>query len=167
MQRAQYTDLTTALVDDLLVKVDRMLMSFSVEGRVPYLDHRIVEFGLSLPDGLKVEGRTPKRFLRRWAEQYLPRDHLYKRKRGFRVPVSELLKSSGLDQLQERLARSPAVKTWFRIEELPALFDALRAGGNVKREIWSLMNFAIWHRLLIEKPGARPAPDEDPLDWIG
>ena len=166
IQRCQYTDMATALVDGLLVKVDRMLMSFGVEGRVPYLDHRVVEFGLSLPDELKVKGRIPKSFLRRWAEQYLPRDHLYKRKRGFHVPMSEFLKSSVLDQLQQKLCHSQAMKTWFRTEQLPALFDAQRSGSNVKKEIWSLLNLAIWHRLFIEEPGARPNPDENPLDWV-
>jgi asparagine synthase (glutamine-hydrolysing) len=166
IQRAQYTDLATALPDGLLVKVDRMLMGFGVEGRVPYLDHRVVEFGLSLPDELKVRGRTPKRFLRQWAEQYLPHDHLYKRKRGFNVPVGTFLTGNVLDRLQEALGHSEALERWFRTEEVPALFGAYRAGDNVKREIWSLMNFAIWHRLFIDKPGARPDPDQDPLDWI-
>jgi asparagine synthase (glutamine-hydrolysing) len=54
IQRSRHTDLTTSLHDNLLVKVDRMLMGFAIEGCVPYLDHRIVEFGLSLPDRLKV-----------------------------------------------------------------------------------------------------------------
>jgi asparagine synthase (glutamine-hydrolysing) len=166
IQRAQYTDIATALADGLLVKVDRMLMGFGLEGRVPYLDHRIVEFGLSLPDDLKVRGRTPKRFLRRWAERHIPRDHLYKRKRGFNVPVSEFLTGKLLDRLQETLRHSPAIEQWFRTAELPALFAAHRAGDNVKREIWSLACLAIWHRLFVERPGARPGGDEDPLDWM-
>jgi len=66
----QYTDLVTALPDNLLVKVDRMLMGWGVEGRVPFLDHRIVEFGLSLPDELKIEGRQGKAFLKRWAADF-------------------------------------------------------------------------------------------------
>ena len=56
--RAQMADLRTELADGLLVKVDRMLMAFGLEGRVPFLDHRVVEFGLSLPRQLKTRGRT-------------------------------------------------------------------------------------------------------------
>jgi asparagine synthase (glutamine-hydrolysing) len=69
LQRRQYTDLVTALPDNLLVKTDRMLMAFGLEGRVPFLDHRLVEFGLSLPDRLKVRGRTGKWLLRQWADR--------------------------------------------------------------------------------------------------
>ena len=60
LQRIQYYDLIAALPDKLLVKVDRSLMAWGVEARVPYLDHRIVEFGLGLPDALKVQGRMGK-----------------------------------------------------------------------------------------------------------
>lgn len=72
----QCVDLETWLPDDLLTKADRMLMAWGIEGRVPFLDHRVVEFGLALPDAYKIEGRTGKRFLRLWGEHYLPREHL-------------------------------------------------------------------------------------------
>jgi len=166
LQRAQYTDMVTALPDNLLVKADRMLMSFGVEGRVPFLDHRIVEFGLSLPDGLKTDGRTGKYFLRRWAEGLLPSDHLYRKKRGFHIPVGEWLQGDFLDGLERKLKTNQAVNTWFDPRVLPDLFAAQRTQGNVAREIWSLMQFAIWHRLFIEQPGARPSSDENPLEWI-
>jgi asparagine synthase (glutamine-hydrolysing) len=58
LQRRQYVDLTQALPDNLLVKADRMMMAWGLEGRVPFLDHRLVEFGLGLPDKLKVSGRS-------------------------------------------------------------------------------------------------------------
>jgi asparagine synthase (glutamine-hydrolysing) len=167
VQRAQYTDLATALPDNLLVKTDRMLMGFALEGRVPFLDHRVVEFGLALPDALKVRGRAGKVFLRRWAEGFLPADHLYRKKRGFHVPVGEWLRGAFLDRLQGKLAANAAVRAWFDTRHLPALFAAQRASGRSSREIWCLMQFAIWHRLLIERPDSRPGPQEDPLDWIG
>jgi asparagine synthase (glutamine-hydrolysing) len=82
------TDVVTYLADDLLVKADRVLMGFGLEGRVPYLDHRVVEFAFGLPDALKVRHRQGKIFLKRWAERRLPSEHLWRRKRGFYVPVS-------------------------------------------------------------------------------
>ena len=54
-----------------------------------------------------------------------------------------------------------------RSEQLPQLFQAQRRKRNASREIWSLMQFAIWHRLFVEQPGVQPGSDEDPLDWIG
>ena len=166
LQRCQYTDLVTDLADSLLPKVDRMMMGFALEGRVPFLDHRVVEFGLSLPDHLKINQRMPKIFLRRWAERYLPKDHLYQKKKGFSVPVREWLRGEFLDQLEQKLAANPAVNAWFDTSRLPALFQVQRQKGGASREIFCLMQFAIWHRLFIEQPGVRPSPSEETLDWI-
>ncbi|SMF96507.1 asparagine synthase (glutamine-hydrolysing) [Methylomagnum ishizawai] len=167
LQRAQYTDMVTALPDNLLVKADRMLMGFGVEGRVPFLDHRVVEFGLSLPDRLKVEGGIGKHFLRRWAGRLLPPEHIHRKKRGFHVPVGEWLRGEFLDQLERRLIANPALGAWFDVTALPALFAAQRATGGVSREIFSLLQFALWHRLLVEQPGVQPSAAENPLEWIG
>jgi len=167
VQRAQYTDMVTSLADDNLVKTDRMLMAFSVEGRVPFVDHRIVEFGLSLPDDLKVQGRNGKLFLRRWAGAFLPADHVNGRKRGFDVPLGDWLRGEFLDRLEPRLVSNPAVRAWFDSRQIPGLFAAQRANGNAGREIWCLLQFAIWHRLFIDQPGIRPDAREDPLDWVG
>ena len=65
MQKAQYTDIKTALSDNLLVKSDRMLMAFGLEGRVPFVDHRIIEFGLALPDQFKYQDKKGKFFLKK------------------------------------------------------------------------------------------------------
>jgi asparagine synthase (glutamine-hydrolysing) len=166
LQRAQYTDLTTALPDNLLVKLDRMLMAFGVEGRVPFLDHRVVEFGLSLPDDLKVSGDQGKLFLRRWAEQYLPKEHIYRRKKGFHVPIGEWLRGDFLDRLAVKLAANVAVREWFDPDGVRALMLRQRTHHDVSREVWCLMQFAIWHHLFVERPGVRPEPEEDPLAWI-
>ena len=166
LTRCQYTDLVTDLPDSLLVKVDRMMMGFALEGRVPFLDHRVVEFGLSLPDQLKVDGATPKVFLRRWAESYLPRDHIQKKKRGFRVPVREWLSGVLLTHLEQQLLHNRAIQEWFETRHLPRLFAMQRRAGTASREIMCLLQFAIWHRLFIEQPGSKPSVAEDPRDWI-
>ncbi len=166
VQRSQYVDLTTALPDNLLVKADRMLMGFGLEGRVPFLDHRIVEFGLSLPSELKIKPGQGKLFLKRWAEQYLPHDHLYRKKRGFHVPVGDWLQGDFLAGLVEKLPHNPAIRQWFRAEGVEQMLAAQCAGKDASREIWGLMQFAIWHRLFIEEPGRVPAAEEDPLAWI-
>ncbi len=167
MQRRQYTDLTTALPDNLLVKTDRMLMGFGVEGRVPFLDHRIVELGLALPDGLKVRRHRGKWLLRHWAEPQLPPGHLDRPKRGFHVPVGDWLTGDVAERVGRRLVDNRGIREWFRTEAIPDLVAARRAGHGGGRELFGLMQFAIWHRLFIEEPGIRPSPDEDPLEWIG
>jgi len=167
LQHCQYTDIATDLTDSLLPKVDRMMMGFSLEGRVPFLDHRVVEFGLSLPDSLKLQGSRSKIFLRQWAEQYLPKEHLYKKKRGFSVPVREWLQGDFLQKLEGKLKANAAIQHWFDTERLPALFQLQRETGKASREIFCLLQFAIWHRLFVEQPGLQPSPYEDPLDWVG
>ncbi len=165
-RKGQYVDMATALPDNLLVKVDRMLMSFGVEGRVPFLDHRIVAFGLSLPDSLKVTTHYGKLFLRRWAEKYVPKNHLWAKKTGFHVPVGDYLSRKFLNALEEKLVANKTIRTWINLKTLQQLFDLQRRGKHGTRPIWSLMQFAIWHRMFIEKPGEKPTPDEDPIDWI-
>lgn len=166
IQRSQYTDLTTALPDNLLVKTDRMTMGFGLEGRVPFCDHRIIEFGLSLPDELKIRGREGKHFLKHWAESRLPATHLRQPKRGFHVPIGEWLQGEFLDRLGKRLTNNRAVNEWFRPEGISALIENQRRFGTASRELWCVMQFAIWHRLFVEGPIQVPRTFEDPLDWI-
>jgi len=166
MQRRQYTDLVTALPDNLLVKTDRMLMGFAVEGRVPFLDHRLVEFGLSLPDDLKVRRHQGKWLLKHWATPLLPPGYLERPKRGFHVPVGDWLKGDVAATLGRRLVENRGIRDWFDVGAIPALVAARQAGKGGSRELFGLMQFAIWHRLFIEQPGLVPNPDEDPLEWV-
>ncbi len=166
VQKSQYVDMVTALADNLLVKVDRILMSFGLEGRVPFLDHRVVNFGLSLPDELKIKSNFGKLFLRYWSEKYLPKEHLWRKKKGFHVPVGEFFSKGLLNKLEKKLLQNEAIKEWFRIEWVSRLFKYQRRGINGTRAIWSLMQFAIWHRIFIEDIGLVPSREEDPLDWI-
>ncbi len=166
VKKSQCVDMVTALPDNLLVKVDRMLMSFGVEGRVPFLDHRIVDFGLSLPDHLKIKSHYGKLFLRRWAEKHVPKNHLWRKKTGFHVPVGDYLSNRFLNDLEEKLLGNRAIKTWFNPEILKNLFHFQRRGGHGTRAIWCLMQFAIWHRIFIDNHGEIPTPTENPLDWI-
>jgi asparagine synthase (glutamine-hydrolysing) len=166
MQRRQYTDLVTALPDNLLVKTDRMLMGFGVEGRVPFLDHRIVEFGLSLPDDLKVRRHQGKWLLKRWAEARLPPGYLDRPKRGFHVPVGDWLRGTVAEGLGRRLRENQGIRDWFEIGAIPDLVAGCQAGRGGSRELFGLMQFAIWHRLFIDGPGLVPGPDEDPLEWV-
>lgn len=163
LQRRQYVDLVTALPDNLMVKADRMLMAWGVEGRVPFLDHRVVEFGLALPDALKVEGKQGKAFLKHWAARFLPVEHLYARKRGFSVPVGEWLNGEYLERLGKVLAGNAAIRAWFRVEGVTALVQRQRDKGDVSKNLIALLQFAIWHRLFIEGDGSAPAVMQDPV----
>ena len=166
LRRRQVTDLVTALPDNPLVKTDRMLMGFGLEGRVPFLDHRIVEFGLSLPDELKVGRGEGKRLLKRWAEPNLPPGHLQGPKRGFHVPVGDWLTGELARCAGERLMKSPVIREWFEPDAIADLVAARQARRGGTRELFGLMQIAIWYRLFVEHPDQRPGPEEDPLEWI-
>lgn len=166
LMRMQYVDLVTWLPDDLLIKADRMLMAWGVEGRVPFLDHRIVEFGLSLPDAFKIEGRSGKRFLKLWGERFFAKDHLWGRKKGFTVPVRDWLQGERLALLDRALAASPGVKAWFEPAGVRALVERQRRRGDRSGPLWSLLNFALWHRLMVEGDGERPPARQDPFRYL-
>jgi asparagine synthase (glutamine-hydrolysing) len=164
LMRCQYTDLVTYLPDDLLVKGDRVLMAFGLEGRVPFLDHRVVEFGFTLPKALKVRRREGKLFLKRWAERRLAHEQIWRRKRGFYVPIGWWLRGKLLDGLAVSLPRHPAIRHWFQPTGVGELIREQQHGGNASRAIWGLMQFAIWHRIFVEHHV--PGRNEDPLEWI-
>lgn len=167
LQRMQTVDIETWLPDDLLVKADRMLMAWGLEGRVPYLDHRVVEFGLSLPEGLKMKGRTGKYFLRRWAEKDLPEDHLRMPKSGFTVPLGDLLSPDILNRLADALPRHEGIRQWFSEEGVQALVSRQLRKGDVTQMVWRMFCFAVWHSMFMGGNGlSRPAPYSNPVEML-
>ncbi len=167
LQRMQYVDLLTWLPDDLLVKVDRVLMTYGLEGRVPLLDHRVVGFGLALPDRLKTEGRQGKTFLKRWAERWYPREHLWQKKKGFTVPVREWMQGPWLETLGAALIADPALQGWFRPAGIRRLVEHQRRRGGVHAMLWALLQLCLWHALFAAGRAAHEPPgDGDPLAWL-
>jgi asparagine synthase (glutamine-hydrolysing) len=158
--------MTTALPDNLLVKVDRTLMAFGLEGRVPFLDHRIVEFGLSLPDNLKLQSGHAKWLLKRYGERRIPHEHLFRKKRGFHVPIEAIFTQELVTGLKDKLPMNAGIAEWFDEKALKA-FLAHATPQRDSRTLWSLMQFAIWHKLFVEYRGLRrPSVCESPLDWM-
>lgn len=89
LSRIQYVDIKTYLADDILVKVDRASMANSLEVRCPLLDHKLMELIAQIPSGLKLHNGTGKYIFKKSLERVLPREILYRRKKGFGVPVAE------------------------------------------------------------------------------
>jgi asparagine synthase (glutamine-hydrolysing) len=100
--QAQYVDVNTYLVGDILTKVDRTSMAHSLEVRSPFLDHNFVEWGMRLPPALKLRGHEGKWLLKRALEPQVPREILYRRKQGFAVSLAGLLRAQA-GRLRERL----------------------------------------------------------------
>ena len=166
LRRMQSVDLLQALPDNLLVKADRMLMAWGVEGRVPFLDHRIVEFGLSLPDDLKIAGRQGKQFLRRWAAADLDEEQLSGRKRGFYVPMSDWLDAAFLERLERILPGHPALAHHFQPDGVRALIRGCRDIRQGSTLLWAIIQFALWCGYLAEGFARRPDALADPLERL-
>lgn len=142
LQRTQYTDARVPLVDDMLVKVDRMSMLASLEVRVPLLDHRIVEFGYHLPDDFKLQGRSGKRILKDLFCRHFHVEKYQKAKQGFGVPIETWFES--------RLA--PSIRYLFDERRLRAqgIFDPAVIGGDRAFEVSRRAPFVFWNALMIQ-----------------
>jgi asparagine synthase (glutamine-hydrolysing) len=151
LSRMQYVDMNTYLADDILVKVDRASMWTSLETRAPFLDHRLVEFALSLPSSYLVRG-SGKYILKRALQGVLPESILGRRKMGFGVPLEKWFRSDlrgfGADILFDgRLAGRGFVdhsftRTLWR--------DHLSGRANNSRRLWALLCFELWCRAYLD-----------------
>ena len=146
LSRMSYVDLKTWLPDDLLVKADRMSMANSLELRVPFLDHVLVEFAAGLPAGLKVRGQTTKYLLKKWAERILPKSIVYRTKKGFPVPLKSWFRGDLAGFTRETLlAADSATRRFFSRSEIEQVL-AMHQREDRKEQIYSLLVFAIWER---------------------
>ncbi|KWV93073.1 XrtA/PEP-CTERM system amidotransferase [Erythrobacter sp. YT30] len=141
LDRAQYADLKFWLPSDILTKIDRTSMSVSLEAREPLLDHRLVEFAAKLPDDMRVRGKTGKYLLKRSMEDRLPRDILYRPKRGFVTPIAAWFRGPLSNKAREIVSRSAMAEAgWFNQGHLESLADAHIAGrADNSRILWQLL----------------------------
>ncbi|MFW6136723.1 MAG: asparagine synthase (glutamine-hydrolyzing) [Candidatus Aminicenantaceae bacterium] len=141
-----YLDLHTYLIDDILVKVDRMTMAASLETRVPLLDHKVVEFMFRLPGRYKLKGLTTKWFLKKTMERLLPRENIYRKKEGFSIPIKHWLQKELKELMLDRLD-SARIKQdgYFRTGEVERLIRShLDGTRNNSHQIWALLVFSLW-----------------------
>jgi len=148
VNRMLYTDLKAWLPDTYLEKIDKATMAVSLEGRVPFLDHRLVEYAFRLPGRWKVRGKTTKYLLKKALEGVLPASTLHKPKHGFAVPVDEWfrgrLKNFASDVLLDHSAQRSGYFNLSAVEKL--LREHTSGKRNFGIHIWALMNFELWHR---------------------
>lgn len=153
LTRLTYLELKLRLPELLLMRVDKITMATSVEARVPFLDHHLVEYALGLPRSLKVEGSSGKHILKRSLEEILPHDLLYSRKRGFGAPVREWFRNSLGDWFDSRLMNSTMRKRDFLDYDFVAGLLAEHQSG--KRDwgfhLWALLNLSLWYEQWIDR----------------
>ncbi len=140
-----YTDLKNWLVDDLLMKIDKMGMLASLEARVPYLDTKVVEFVLSLSGKLKVGLKARKRLLKAVAIQHIPPEILRRPKHGFTVPVGEWLKGPLKKTFEEIVLDNSKTRGWINSNYVERLLqDHLHGKKKLGLRLWSILIFGWW-----------------------
>jgi len=143
-ERIMCVDMRLWLPDDLLVKVDRATMAYSLEARVPFLDHKFVEFVAKLDPKLKQKGDTRKYLLKKLAEKFLPHDIVHRRKQGFVMPLSEWL-ATGLKARVDQSLDALDQRGLFRAGALARLAVDHRAGRrNHAGRLWALTVLEVW-----------------------
>lgn len=162
-----YCDIHSRLVDDLLVKGDRMSMGAGIEARVPFLDHKVVEFAARLPQHLKVSGLRSKIVLKRLAERYLPEEIIYRRKVGFTVPLSRWFMGPWRGLIEDVLLSDRCLGRGYYNADVVRGIVADHLEGRVDREqgIWLMLALEIWHRLFVDDDGTEGAVDRVRSDF--
>ncbi|MGH9936634.1 MAG: asparagine synthase (glutamine-hydrolyzing) [Blastocatellia bacterium] len=139
-------DLKTYL-HELLMKQDQMSMAASLESRVPFLDHKLVEFATRLPEAMKLRGWTTKYVLRRAMRGVLPREILTRKKMGFPVPVGSWFRGAFRWVIDDYVLSERALERGvFSPDYVRELVARHAAGENHAERLWMLVNFEIWQR---------------------
>ncbi len=148
----QYLDIKTWLVDDLLVKADRMSMAASLELRVPFLDHRFLELAATMPSKYRNKGYQSKYILKKAMEPYLDKEILYRKKQGFPTPLAIMFQGELKDYVHDIIMSELALdRGYFNRSEISKLLDQHNSGKQDHHKVlWQLLVLELWHREYID-----------------
>jgi asparagine synthase (glutamine-hydrolysing) len=146
MEQQALFDIIYYLPDDLLTKVDRASMQYSLETRVPYLDHRVLEYALNISPDLKFRDNSPKYILKEILYQYVPKQLFDRPKQGFSIPLNKLLKHELKYLIDDYLHPDLIKKTGFvKAEEVKIIIDNFLSGNNyLFNRLWLLIVLHKW-----------------------
>lgn len=155
LSKMLYGDIKVWLPDDLLLRADKTTMANSVETRVPFLDHRFVEFSATIPYNLKLKGNVTKYILKKTASRLLPKEIIEREKMGFFTPVAsksywftgELKELTSQILLESKTQK----RGYFNQNYIQELFRQHEKGKrDNSTRIWALLNLELWHRIYID-----------------
>jgi asparagine synthase (glutamine-hydrolysing) len=143
----QAIDYQTYLLDDILQKVDRASMSVSLEGREPFLDHRVIEWASRLPDNFKYFNGEKKRILKDIVHKYVPKEKMDRPKMGFSIPIASWLQNDLKKYVDEFVSEEKIKKqgllNWDKVLELKTNF--YNGKKELDNKIWYLLMFQMWY----------------------
>ncbi len=147
-----YADTKTSLPDDLLLKADKMTMANSIELRVPFLDHKFLEFAACLPETFKVRGFTTKFAAKSALKNVVPREILRRKKVGFPVPYDSWMRNELKDWVRDILLDSKTIsRGYFNRGCIESLLKEDLKLHNHPKEILSLVSLELWHRSFVNQ----------------
>jgi asparagine synthase (glutamine-hydrolysing) len=146
-----YMDTRTNLPDDLLMVGDKTSMANSLEVRVPFLDYRLIEFIETLPPNLKLRGLNGKYLHKKAMEKWLPKEIVYRKKKGFANPIGEWLRTSMRQFVRNALlSESAAVNRYFSPDFIKETLEKHEQNQEQhRRHIYLLLSFELWHQQFI------------------
>jgi asparagine synthase (glutamine-hydrolysing) len=149
---ALLADTMTYLPNDLLVKVDIASMAVSLEARSPFLDHHVIEFAASLPEGMKLRGMTTKYLLKKTLRKLLPSENLTRPKMGFGVPIGHWFRGQMQPFLREQLLSDRAARRGLlRPEAVRRMVDEhTRGERDHTHPLWTLLMLELWFQRFID-----------------
>jgi asparagine synthase (glutamine-hydrolysing) len=143
-------DLRFSMPDSVLMKVDKMSMAHALEIRVPFLDHRFVEFVASLPGDWKLKGFRTKAIFREALRGLLPDQIVWRGKQGYSLPIKNWLREGLKDTLVTVLNESPVIREFMNPSYVGQLIrEHMARTHNHNHILWALLNLGLWHRRFI------------------
>jgi asparagine synthase (glutamine-hydrolysing) len=156
LRRMSFCELNLRLPELLLMRVDKICMSTTIEARVPFLDHELVEFTMDIPRRLKIRGNQAKRLLKQSVNGWIPDEVIYRSKMGFDAPMGHWLLGEFGRQVEAELDRSRLLQDGHVARSgVQRMFREHRnRRHNHSLAIWALFNLVAWHKYWIEGRGA-------------
>jgi asparagine synthase (glutamine-hydrolysing) len=153
LHKIPYLEHKLRLPEHLLMRVDKLTMAHSIEARVPFLDHDVVEFAMRLSPELKLKNGVGKHILKKAAKTYLDKEIIHRKKQGFGAPMEEWFKQGDFGaRCKAAIERSRLSKDGFLDSSyvLEMLNHQMNTGGGYSFHLWTIMNAVLWHECWIE-----------------
>jgi len=166
LNRMLYADAKVWLPEDLLLKADKMTMATAVELRVPFLDHKLVEFAATLPEPLKISHNKGKWILRQAMGTVLPPSIIHRSKKGFPSPAAAWFRVELRDFVRDTLlGRNAACRKFFDSQAIEGIVSRQEKGKfSGFQEVWSLLVFEFWHKRFIENFSSAHVTRDTPVE---
>jgi asparagine synthase (glutamine-hydrolysing) len=159
LTRMIYNEFKLRLPELLLMRVDKISMSTSLEARVPFLDHKLLEFSMDIPMQYKVRNNEAKYLLKKAVEGLIPHELIYRKKMGFGAPMSEWLRGSFGDRVAKAILSSRLMQRgFFDLDYVRGLVQAHKSGKrDCSLYLWTLFNLTAWYDYWIDTGSQRQA----------